>query len=146
MGGEELNRLAYDFTKLKNSYNITSELAMMNDVPGHPTSLPSVLAGSGAKYMVTGANTFIMPATALAPGKVPFYWEGPDGSKVLLWISQGNRGAYVEAVTEYYLDPFSHDPYTARRPFEMFNPEMAGKTTPIQEMEIGMTTLLKTGQ
>ena len=33
MGGEELNRLAYDFTKLKNSYNITSELAMMNDVP-----------------------------------------------------------------------------------------------------------------
>lgn len=143
MGGEELNRLAYDFTKLKNSYNITSELAMMNDVPGHPTSLPSVLAGSGAKYMVTGANTFIMPATALAPGKVPFYWEGPDGSKVLLWISQGNRGAYVEAVTEYYLDPFSHDPYTARRPFEMFNPDMVGKTTPIQEMEIGMTTLLK---
>lgn len=143
MGGEELNRLAYDFTKLKNSYNITSELAMMNDVPGHPTSLPSVLAGSGAKYMVTGANTFIMPATALAPGKVPFYWEGPDGSKVLLWISQGNRGAYVEAVTEYYLDPFSHDPYTARRPFEMFNPDMVGKTTPIQEMEIGMMTLLK---
>jgi hypothetical protein len=142
MGGEELNRLAYDFTKLKNSYNITSELAMMNDVPGHPTSLPSVMAGSGAKYMVTGANTFINNATALAPGKVPFYWEGPDGSKVLLWISQGNRGAYVEAVTEYYLDPFSHDPYTARRPFEMFNPDMIGKTTPIQEMEIGMTTLL----
>jgi len=142
MGGEELNRLAYDFTKLKNTYNITSELAMMNDVPGHPTSLPSVMAGSGARYMVTGANTFINNATALAPGKVPFYWEGPDGSKVLLWISQGNRGAYVEAVTEYYLDPFSHDPYTARRPFEMFNPDMAGKTTPIQEMEIGMTTLL----
>jgi alpha-mannosidase len=142
MGGEELNRLAYDFTKLKNSYNISSELAMMNDVPGHPTSLPSVMAGSGAKYMVTGANTFINNATALAPGKVPFYWEGPDGSKVLLWISQGNRGAYVEAVTEYYLDPFSHDPYTARRPFEMFNPDMIGKTTPIQEMEIGMTTLL----
>ena len=46
MGGEELNRLAYDFTKLKNSYNITSELAMTNDVPGHPTSLPSVMAGS----------------------------------------------------------------------------------------------------
>lgn len=143
MGGEELNRLAYDFTKLKNSYSVTSELAMMNDVPGHPTSLPSVMAGSGAKYMVTGANTFINNATALAPGKVPFYWEGTDGSKVLLWISQGNRGAYVEAVTEYYLDPFSHDPYTARRPFEMFNPDMIGKTTPIQEMEIGMTTLLK---
>lgn len=142
MGAEELNRLVYDFTKLKSSYNITSELAMMNDVPGHPTSLPSVMEGSGVKYMVTGANTFIGNATALAPGNVPFYWEGPDGSKVLLWISQGNRGAYVEAVTEYYLDPFSLDPYTARRPFEMFNPDMIGKTTPLQEMEIGMTNLI----
>jgi hypothetical protein len=142
MGAEELNRLAYDYTKLSNTYNIQSQMAMMNDVPGHPTSIPSVMAGSGVKYMVTGANTFIGVATGLAPGKVPFYWEGPDGSKVLLWISQGNRGAYVEAVTEYYLDPFSLDPYTARRPFEMFNPDMIGKTTPIQEMEIGMTNLL----
>ena len=115
---------------------------MMNDVPGHPTSIPSVLAGSGIRYMATGANTFIGVATSIAPGKVPFYWQSPDGSKVLTWISQGSRGAYVEAVTEYYLDPFSLDPYTDRRPFEMFNPELAGKTTPIQEMEMGMTNLL----
>jgi hypothetical protein len=141
MGAEELNRLTYDYTALSRTYGVESQLAMMNDVPGHPTSIPSVLAGSGMKYMVTGANTFIGVATSLAPGKVPFYWESPDGSKVLTWISQGNRGAYVEAVTEYYLDPFSLDPYTDRRPFEMFNPEMIGKTTPLQEMEIGMTNL-----
>lgn len=142
MGGEELNRLIYDYTALSKAYNIKSELAMLNDVPGHPTTMPGVLADSGMKYMVTGANTFLMNATDIAPGKVPFYWQGPDGSKVLTWISQGNRGAYVEAATEFYLDPFSHDPYTDRRPFEMFNPEMAGKTTPIQEMELGMTKLL----
>lgn len=142
MGAEELNRLAYDYTSLSQTYGITSQLAMMNDVPGHPSSMPGVLAGSGMKYMVTGANTFIGVATNLAPGKIPFYWEGPDGSRVLTWISQGNRGAYVEAVTEYYLDPYSLDPYTNRRPFEMFNPDMIGKTTPIQEMEMGMTTLL----
>lgn len=142
MGGEELNRLIYDYTALSKAYNIKTELAMLNDVPGHPTTMPGVLAGSGMKYMVTGANTFLMNATEIAPGKVPFYWQGPDGSKILTWISQGNRGAYVEAATEFYLDPFSHDPYTDRRPFEMFNPEMIGKTTPIQEMELGMTKLL----
>ena len=93
MGTEELNRLAYDYTVLHRTYGLESKFAMLNDVPGHPTSLPSVLAGSGAKYLVTGANTFINKATSLAPGKVPFYWESPDGSKVLTWISQGSPGA-----------------------------------------------------
>jgi len=110
MGEEELNRLNYDFIKLNKTYGVESEVAYMNDVPGHPTSVPSVLAGGGTKYLVTGANTFIGVATSLAPGKVPFYWESPDGGRVLTWISQGNRGAYVEALTQYYLDPYTKDP------------------------------------
>ena len=100
---------------------------MMDDVPGHPTSVPSVLAGSGTKYLVTGANIFIGVATSLAPGKVPFYWESPDGSKVLTWISQGKRGGYVEAMTDFYLDPYSLDPYTGKTPFDMFNTRAGGK-------------------
>ncbi|MEO8041056.1 MAG: glycosyl hydrolase-related protein [Acidobacteriota bacterium] len=142
MGAEELNRLNYDFVRLQRSYGITSEVAYMNDVPGHPMPIASMLASGGTKYLVTGANTFINNATDLAPGKVPFYWEAPDGNKVLLWISQGNRGAYVEAFTQYYLDPYSVDPYTDRKPFDMFNPEMAGKKSDIEMMEIGVTDLL----
>ena len=142
MGGEELNRLCYDYAVLKRSYGVTSELAMMNDVPGHPTSLPSVLAGSGTKYLVTGANIFIGVATSLAPGKVPFYWESPDGSRILTWISQGRRGGYVEGLTDFYLDPYSLDPYTDKKPFDMFNPTLAGKKTDIEVMEIGVTELL----
>lgn len=142
MGAEELNRLVYDYVRLETSYGIKSEVAYMNDVPGHPMSVASMLAGSGTKYMVTGANTFIGNATDLAPGKVPFYWEAKDGSKVLLWVSQGNRGAYVEALTQYYLDPYTLDPYTDRRPFDMFNPELAGKKSDIEMMEIGVTDLL----
>jgi hypothetical protein len=142
MGAEELNRLNYDFVKLQRAYGITSEVAYMNDVPGHPMPIASMLASGGTKYLVTGANTFINNATDLAPGKVPFYWEAPDGNKVLLWISQGNRGAYVEAFTQYYLDPYSLDPYTDRKPFDMFNPEMAGKKSDIEMMEIGVTDLL----
>ena len=142
MGNEELNRMNYDFVKLQKSYGITSEVAYMNDVPGHPMSVASVLADGGTKYLVTGANTFIGNATDLAPGKVPFYWQAPDGNKVLLWVSQGNRGAYVEALTQFYLDPYTLDPYTARTSFDMFNPTMAGKKTDLEIMEIGVTDLL----
>ncbi len=142
MGAEEMNRLCYDYTTLNRSYGVFSEVALMDDVPGHPTSVPSVLAGSGTKYLVTGANLFIGVATSLAPGKVPFYWESPDGSKVLTWISQGKRGGYVEALTDFYLDPYSLDPYTDKTPFDMFNPELAGKKTDIEIMEIGVTELL----
>lgn len=142
MGAEELNRLVYDYARLERTYGIKSEVALLDDVPGHPTSLPSVLAGSGTKYLVTGANLFINQATSLAPGNVPFYWQSPDGSKVLTWVSQGKRGGYVEALTDFYLDPFSLDPYTDKTPFEMFNPELAGKKTPLEIMEIGVTELL----
>ena len=142
MGDEELNRICYDYKKLEKSYGIHSDVAYMNDVPGHPMSVASVLADSGTKYLVTGANTFIGDATSLAPGKVPFYWEAPNGNKVLLWVTQGNRGAYVEAFTQYYLDPYSLDPYTDRRPFDMYNPELAGKKSDIAMMEMGLTDLL----
>ncbi len=142
MGAEELNRLTYDYAKLERTYGIKSEIALLNDVPGHPTSLPSVLAESGTKYLVTGANLFIQQATTLAPGNVPFYWQSPDGSKVLTWVSQSKRGGYTEGLTDFYLDPFSLDPYTDKTPFDMFNPEMAGKKTPMEVMEIGLTELL----
>src|SRR5215217_3931501 len=52
MGAEELNRLNYDFVRLQNSYGITSEVAYMNDVPGHPMSVVSMLASGGTKYLV----------------------------------------------------------------------------------------------
>ncbi len=142
MGGEELNRLCYGYTALNKTFGVESELALLDDVPGHPTSLPNVLAESGTKYLVTGANLFLNDATTLAPGKVPFYWESPDGSKVLTWISAGKRGGYVEGMTDFYLDPYSLDPYTDRTPFDMFNPELAGKKKDIEVMEIGVTELL----
>lgn len=142
MGSEELNRLCYGYTALNKTFGVESQLALLDDVPGHPTSLPNVLSESGTKYLVTGANLFLNEATSLAPGKVPFYWESPDGSKVLTWISAGKRGGYVEGMTDFYLDPYSLDPYTDRTPFDMFNPEMAGKKKDIEVMEIGVTELL----
>jgi len=141
MGAEELNRLCYDYAVLRRTYGIESQLALMDDVPGHPTSIPSVLERSGTKFLLTGANLFLNSATTLAPGQVPFYWESPDGSKVLTWISQGKRGGYVEGLTDFYLDPYSLDPYTNKTPYEMFNPNSGAKTD-LQKMEEGVTELL----
>ncbi len=142
LGSEELNRQLYDYAALASTYGINSELAYMNDVPGHPSTVASMLADSGTRYLVTGANTFLSKATDLAPGKVPFYWQAPDGNKVLLWISQSNRGAYVEGLSLYYLDPYTLDPYTGRTSFDMFNPELAETKTDLEVMEIGITDLL----
>lgn len=142
MGAEELNRLVYDYAKLERTYGVKSETALMDDVPGHPSTIPSVLAGSGTKYLLTGANLFIQQATSLAPGNVPFYWRSPDGSKVLTWVSQSKRGGYTEGLTDFYLDPYSLDPYTGKTPFEMFNPELAGKKTPLEIMETGVAEIL----
>lgn len=142
MGAEELNRLCYDYATLKRLYGVETRMAMMNDVPGHPSSLPSVLARSDMHYLVVGANVFINMATSLAPGKVPFYWESPDGSRVLTWVSQGQRGGYPEALTDFYLDPYSLDPYTGKTAYEMFNPK-SGKKTDLQIMEEGVAALQK---
>lgn len=141
MGAEELNRLCYDYAALRRTYGVQSDLALMDDVPGHPTSIPSVLQQSGTKYLLTGANLFLNDATSLAPGQVPFYWQSPDGSKVLTWISKGKRGGYVEGLTDFYLDPYTLDPYTNKTPYEMFNPN-AGPKTDLQKMEEGVTELL----
>ena len=45
-------------------------------------------------------------------------------------------------MTDFYLDPYSLDPYTSKTPFDMFNTQLAGKKTPLEVMEIGVTELL----
>lgn len=58
--------------------------AKMTDVPGHGCMLPSLLAEQGVKFLHLGSNEFIRPP------KVPglFYWEAPDGKRVLTMYSK----------------------------------------------------------
>ena len=83
MGNEELDRLCYDYAAVKRNYGVETEMAMMDDVPGHPSTIPSVLARSNMRYLVTGANIFIGTATSLDRGKVT--------------LSTGNRQTGVES-------------------------------------------------
>ena len=87
MGTEEANRLVYLGHKLRRLLEIEAPVAFQNDVPGFSWSFPRVLAGSGVKYLVNGLNLFIGGGNSLGVGSNPFYWVGPDGSRVLTWFT-----------------------------------------------------------
>ena len=87
MGAEESNRLVYLGHKLRRQLGLEASVAFQNDVPGFSWAFPRVLAGSGVKYLVNGLNLFIGGGNNLGVGKNPFYWVGPDGSRILTWFS-----------------------------------------------------------
>jgi hypothetical protein len=111
MGSEELNRLAYAAKGAEQRFGLRASVAMMNDVPGFSMRLPQVLARSGVGYLITGSNIAFGGGTSLTPGRMPIYWGSPDGSKVLMWQTQGKNGGYTEAMADYYIDPDARDPY-----------------------------------
>ena len=71
MGAEELNRLCYDYALLKRLYGVETQMAMMDDVPGHPTSLPSVLARSWAQMFLSTRQLRLLPERFLFIGNLP---------------------------------------------------------------------------
>jgi hypothetical protein len=141
MGTEQLNRLIYGAEALQDRIPFPRDFAMMDDVPGFSLRLPQVLARSGVKYFLTGSNLFIGGGTSLHPSKNPFYWESPDGSKVLMWQTQGKNGGYPEAISDYFIDPVAKDPY---KPDEgsYFHPKEWNGLAPLEIMQRGMDKLL----
>jgi len=139
MSPEQLNRLVYDMKAIERQYGIKADLAMMDDVPGFTSRLPQVLAKSGVKYFVNGSNLFISGGTALWPGKLPFYWQSSDGSRVLTWQTQSKLGGYTEAMADYYIDALSIEPYTK----EHFYPKEWEGVPQMEIMQRGVDKLLK---
>jgi Glycosyl hydrolases family 38 N-terminal domain/Glycosyl hydrolases family 38 C-terminal beta sandwich domain len=140
MGSEELNRLIYAARQAGKRFGIDPQVAMMNDVPGFSLRLPQVLARSSVKYFMTGSNINFGGGTSLWPGKMPIYWEGPDGSRVLMWQTQGKEGGYTEGLARYYLDPSARDPYSGKK----FYPKSWSGLSTLQIMQRGMNKLLST--
>jgi Glycosyl hydrolases family 38 N-terminal domain len=93
MDTEEMNRLVYLGESFRRRFGIRSEVAFQNDVPGFSWAYPRVLAGSGVKYLITGLNLFIGGGNNLGVRHTPFYWIGPDGSRILTWFTYDS---YVE--------------------------------------------------
>lgn len=139
MGSEELNRLVSAESQITKRFGIHPDIAMMNDVPGFSLRIPQVLARSGARYFITGSNIALGGGITLWPGKEPFYWESPDGSRVLTWQTQGKNGGYTEGLADYYLDPNGKDPYS----HEQFYPKSWTGLSNLEIMQRGVNKLLK---
>jgi alpha-mannosidase len=82
---EDLVRSLGFSTRLARSVNAPlPRAAKMTDVPSHSWILPTLLRNAGIEFLHLGCNGMS------APAKVPllFWWEGPDGSRVLTMYSQ----------------------------------------------------------
>ncbi len=88
---ETLYRSLYYSKSLSREFSLPFDYATTTDVPSYTGAYPSVLASSGIKYWAVGGNQD--RATVLAHEqwneKSPFWWEGPDGKKVIFWYSRG---------------------------------------------------------
>lgn len=82
---ESLDRLTLDSRLLANRGGFDLNSDILDDVPSAVGSLPMVLAHSGIKYFIEGANNDRAPYAGEVPN--PFFWEGADGSRVLADIT-----------------------------------------------------------
>jgi alpha-mannosidase len=82
---EALNRVTLDSRNLANRGGFELNSVILDDVPSAISTLPMVLAHSGIKYFIEGANNDRAPYAGNVPN--PFYWEGVDGSRVLADIT-----------------------------------------------------------
>ncbi len=74
--------------------------AKQTDVPGHTWILPTLLARAGIRFLHLGCNS-----GSAAPW-LPrlFFWEGPDGSRVLTYYSPGGYGTPLLPPSDWPLD------------------------------------------
>lgn len=95
MTGEEMLRMFYPAARIEQELGVDLDTAVMNDVPGFAWYMPQALASSGVRYLLTGVNLAFGGGTSIPVAQTPFYWVGPDGSRVLTWIS---REGYLEGI------------------------------------------------
>lgn len=82
-GHEELVRAVSLSRELSRTYGFPLRAAMNNDVTGFSWATPQILNQVGVRWFTTGINETRSKAPLRRPN--PFYWESPDGSKVLHW-------------------------------------------------------------
>jgi alpha-mannosidase len=95
---EGLARSLYGQHNLAREHKLPiADAAQIVDVPAYPWGYASVLHDAGIKYFLAASNSWRAPVMLLGRWneKSPFYWEGPDGSRVLMWYSR----AYLQAHT-----------------------------------------------
>jgi hypothetical protein len=94
---ETFARLVWPAGRLARERGLTFVSAQITDVPGQTLTFPTLLAASGVKYLASGPNPeraapLLPPSAGGGVGTAEgtaypqlYYWEGPDGSRVLHW-------------------------------------------------------------
>jgi hypothetical protein len=86
MGHEEFARNVYYSSRMARTHGFPLRTFITDDVPGSNYAMPEVLARAGIDYFIGGMNTgFGGQVSEPDHGDRPFWWVGPDGSKVLAW-------------------------------------------------------------
>jgi hypothetical protein len=98
LGSEEINRFLYPAEAYRQRFGFQANTLLQNDVPGFSWWMPTVLANAGVRYFAAGVNQSFGGSAQIPRQHNPFYWQGPDGQKVLTWIS---RGSYMEWLSTY---------------------------------------------
>ena len=87
---ETLIRSLYPSFEFNKKYGGDANYANITDVPSYSWSYASVMAAAGLKYFAAGSDNYRAPV--LLQGRLheksPFWWEGPDGGRILMWYSR----------------------------------------------------------
>jgi len=87
---EELIRDLYYSARLHRENGVPFKSHTLTDAPSHVWTVPTILANAGIKYLSVGVNQTRAPLFKKnIHKKSPFWWEGPDGSRVLTWFTAG---------------------------------------------------------
>ncbi len=83
---ETLIRSLYAGHALNREAGRQADYANITDVPAYPWAYASVLSAAGVKYFAAGANDDRGPQPLYGRWQTrsPFWWQGPDGAKVLM--------------------------------------------------------------
>ncbi len=100
---EGLIRSLYGSHQFAKKFDLRIGAANITDVPSYSWSYASVLHDAGIKYFAAASNSWRAPILLLGRWneKSPFYWEGPDGGRVLMWYSR----AYLQLNTLFASPP-----------------------------------------
>lgn len=90
--------------------------AKQTDVPGHTWALPSLLARAGVKFLHIGCNS----GSHAPHAPRLFWWEGPDGARLLTYYSPGGYGTPLLPPDDWPFDTWlalqqtvdNHGPHT----------------------------------
>jgi alpha-mannosidase len=88
---ETLIRSLYPGLEYNQRQGVKVDYANITDVPSYSWSYASVLAAAGLKYFFAGSDNGRGPILRYGHlnRQSPFWWEGPDGERVLMWYSFG---------------------------------------------------------